>query len=194
MYVCMYVCMHVSIQNICCIHVDMADMHECVCMHVGRHVQAYACMFPHKYVNRHEDKHTWISRYIYVYICMHIYMSADRHVCTYVWRQTSMNICVYKSYMSLHICLYIARHARVYAFVSACIWTHCNQQCDIHFPLLAYAPAQNMPATLHIFVYNVPAKCPHYYLMYKHINLVIRYISGVRFSAGSILKDESERS
>ena len=56
-----------------------------------------------------------------MYICRHTYMHA------YIYKDKCK--CLYQSYMGLHVCLcvfmyvcmYIARQARVYAFVFACI-------------------------------------------------------------------------
>ena len=84
-------------------------------------------------------------------------------VCMYVWSRQHGSPCMY-------VCMYIARHATVYAFVFACIWTFCNQTMSpeallyIHLTLLAYSPNKYVYYTAHI--------CPTALLLSLHVQTV----------------------
>ena len=92
------------------LHIQLAT---CACIHVARHARVYACMFP----------------------CTNICICTDMQECMFLihmmsCRQTSMGLSLFHSCMSLHVCLYVARNARMYTLVFSGIETHCNQHCD----------------------------------------------------------------
>ena len=110
----------------------------------------YKCMHACFYVNMYIDRQTCINVH-FIHMCMFVYMYvyilADKHECP--------SVPVMHKFPCMFICMCVARNVRAYLFVFACIWNHCNQQCDrkhwyTYFSHNWHLPLTNMSATLHM--------------------------------------------